>query len=301
MRQAMHDTRPDSLLIGEHCHDFTLDALGDGWDGVMNYAGFTRPVWTWLRDGSFAPKFLGSPLMVPRLGGTSVMETMREFAAMAPWRSIRHSFNLVGSHDTTRIRTLVGEDSRQVDVAAGLLFTMPGIPMMTYGDEIGMRGEFGEDGRRPMPWSASPSGDAAHPTTQGSESAESIGQPAGQPAGPPAGESARESAGQWDARILEVYRGLISARNVSHALRHGGLRWVHADDDVLVFLRESAEQTALVHCARAAHDPIRVPTRHLDGVADRETAYGRDLMLGGDSVTLTADRPEVNIWTWPRR
>jgi alpha-glucosidase len=261
MRDAMHETRPDTLLIGEHCHDFTRDALGDGWDGVMNYAGFTRPVWTWLRDKEFAPKFLGSPLMVPRLGGSSVMETMREFAAMAPWNSIRSSFNLVGSHDTTRIRTLVGEDARQVDVAAGLLFTMPGIPMLTYGDEIGMRGDFGEDGRRPMPW---------------------------------------DDEASWDERILEVYRGLISARNASHALRHGGLRWVHTSDDVLVFLRESTEQTALVHCARAAHEPIQVSTMNLTGVAEAHTAYGRDLILGGDSVTLTADMPEVNIWTWPR-
>ena len=260
MRAAMHDSAPDSLLIGEHCHDASHDALGDGWDGVMNYAGFTRPVWTWLRDKGYAPKFLGSPLMVPRLGGSSVMDTMREFAAIAPWRSIRHSFNLVGSHDTTRIRTLVGDDSRQVDVAAGLLFTMPGIPMMTYGDEIGMLGDFGEDGRRPMPW------DEKH----------------------------------WDERILEVYRGLISARNASHALRHGGLRWVHADDDTLVFLRESKEQTALVHCSRAAHDPIQLSTRHLAGVADAVTAYGRDLICSADSVSLVAEAPGINIWTWPR-
>src|ERR1035437_11142330 len=168
---------------------------------------------------------MGQPIVfrAPRRGGPAVMETMREFAAMAPWRSIRHSFNLVGSHDTTRIRTLVGENSRQVDVAAGLLFTMPGIPMMTYGDEIGMRGEFGEDGRRPMPWKAVKSED-----------------------------DEQSDADRWDARLLEVYRGLISARNLSHALRHGGLRWVHADD-VLVILRESTEQRALVHCARAAH------------------------------------------------
>jgi alpha-glucosidase len=191
---------------------------------------------------------------------------------VAPWRGIRHSFNLVGSHDTTRIRTLVGENSRQVDVAAGLLFTMAGIPMMTYGDEIGMRGEFGEDGRRPMPWNAVKSED-----------------------------DEQSDAGRWDARILEVYRGLISARNLSHALRHGGLRWVYADDDVLVFLRESAEQTALIHCARAAHEPIAVSTWHLTGVADAQTVYGRDLILSDDSASLMADKPEVNIWTWPRR
>jgi alpha-glucosidase len=296
MREAMHDSNPDSLLIGEHCHDFTLDALGDGWDGVMNYAGFTRPVWTWLRDSDFAPKFLGSPLMVPRLGGYSVMETMREFAAMAPWRSIRHSFNLVGSHDTTRIRTLVGEDSRQVDVAAGLLFTMPGIPMMTYGDEVGMRGEFGEDGRRPMPWSAELadaavlSGDAVHSDTWKANNGRANTEQTNN----------EQTSTDWDARILDVYRGLISARNLSHALRHGGLRWVHADDDVLVFLRESAEETALIHCARAAHDPIRVSIRHLIGVADAHTAYGRDLILSGDSASLMADQPEVNIWTWPK-
>jgi len=266
MRQAMHDSRPDSLLIGEHCHDYTRDAMGDGWDGVMNYAGFTQPVWTWLRDADFAPKFLSSPLMVPRLGGSAVMETMREFAALVPWRSVQHSFNLVGSHDTTRIRTLVGQDARQVDVAAGLLFTMPGIPMMTYGDEIGMCGDSGEDGRRPMPWD----------------------------------DGAKDDGDSWDARILEVYRGLISARNASHALRHGGLRWVHADDDVLVFLRESIDQTALVQCARAAHPPIQVSTKHLTGVAGVRTAYGRDLIQSGESVTLTADTPEVNIWTWPR-
>ena len=57
--------------------------------------------------------------------------------------------------------------------------TMPGIPMVTYGDEIGMRGDFGEDGRRPMPW------DENH----------------------------------WDERLLEVYRGLIAGKGRSAALR----------------------------------------------------------------------------------
>jgi hypothetical protein len=41
--------------------------------------------------------------------------------------------------------------------------------------------------------------------------------------------------------------------------------------------------------------------RHLTGVAEAHTAYGRDLVLGGDSVSLVADGPVVNIWTWPRR
>lgn len=54
------------------------------------------------------------------------------------------------------------------------------------------------------------------------------------------------------------------------------------------------------HRAGAAHAPIQVSTRHLSGVAGVQTAYGRDLIQSGESVTLTADVPEVNIWTWPR-
>ncbi|MGA8978067.1 MAG: glycoside hydrolase family 13 protein [Pedococcus sp.] len=258
MRLAMQEAAPDALLVGEHCHDYTRDAQGDGWHGVMNYAGFTRPVWTWLRDPGHAPKFLGSPLMVPRLGGWSVMETMREFAAGVPWTTVRHSFNLVGSHDTTRIRTLVGDDPRQVDVAAGLLFTLPGIPMFTYGDEIGMPGEFGEDGRRPMPW------DESH----------------------------------WDARLVAAYRGLIGARRGSVALREGGMRWVHADDDALVFLRESPGEVALVHCARAAHAPVTLSTQHLPGIAGAREVYGPAPVLGDGTLTLAADGPQVSVWTW---
>lgn len=258
MREAMADAAPDALLVGEHCHDYTRDAQGDGWHGVMNYAGFTRPVWTWLRDRGYAPKFLGSPLMVPRLGGVSVMETMREFAAGVPWTTVRHSFTLVGSHDTTRIRTLVGEDARQVDVAAGLLFTVPGIPMLTYGDEIGMPGDFGEDGRRPMPW----------------------------------------DEGRWDARLLEVYRGLIAARRGSVALREGGMRWVYADDDALVFLREAPDEVALVHCARGAHEPVTLSTRNLPGIEDGSSAFGPPPLWGDGSLTLQAEGPQVAIWTW---
>lgn len=258
MRAAMADANPDTLLVAEHCHDYTRDVYGDGWHGVMNYAGFTRPVWTWLRAPGHAPNFLGAPLMVPRLGGRSVMETIREFTAQVPWRSVRHSFNLVGSHDTTRVRSLVGEDSRHVDVAAGMLLTMPGIPMITYGDEIGMHGDTGEDGRRPMPW------DEHH----------------------------------WDTRLLSVFRGLVAARRESPALRHGGLRWVHASDDALVYLRESADEVALVHCARDAHEPIRLPARHLPGVAGARALYGPALRLQDDEVILDASAPGVGILVW---
>ncbi|MEX1357926.1 MAG: alpha-amylase family glycosyl hydrolase, partial [Gaiellaceae bacterium] len=59
---------PDRLLIGEHFHDYRLDLAPGGWHGVMNYAGFLKPVWSWLR-GDDAPD-LERHLPLPRLDGT---------------------------------------------------------------------------------------------------------------------------------------------------------------------------------------------------------------------------------------
>ena len=76
---------------------------------------------------------------------------MQSFTAAQPWRATAHALTLVGSHDTMRIRTLLSDEGL-VTVAFGLLATMPGIPMLWAGDEIGQEGFNGEDGRRPIPW-----------------------------------------------------------------------------------------------------------------------------------------------------
>ncbi|MEP7332713.1 MAG: glycoside hydrolase family 13 protein [Terracoccus sp.] len=258
MRDSMATWAPEALLVGEHAHDYTVDLPGDGWHGVMNYAGFCKPVWTWLRDAGSDPSFLGAPVPLPLLDAGDVVETMRDFTSRIAWQSLVHSFNLVGSHDVTRVRTLVGGDGRGVDVAAGLLFTLPSMPMLTYGDEIGMEGRFGEDGRRPMPWNEV----------------------------------------DWDNRILEVYRGLIAARRSSSALRTGGLRWVHADGDAIVFLREADGETALVHVSRAAHEALSFEVRHLAGVESGRPTYGPPLEVAGGVVTMAATGPGVRVWTW---
>ncbi len=258
LRDSMATWAPEALLVGEHAHDYTVDLPGDGWHGVMNYAGFCKPVWTWLRDAGSDPSFLGAPVPLPLLDAGDVVETMRDFTSRIAWQSLVHSFNLVGSHDVTRVRTLVGGDGRGVDVAAGLLFTLPSMPMLTYGDEIGMEGRFGEDGRRPMPWNEA----------------------------------------DWDGRIFEVYRGLIAARRSSSALRAGGLRWVHADGDAIVFLREADDETALVHVSRSAHEALSIEVRHLAGVESGRPTYGPPLEMADGVVRLAATGSGVRVWTW---
>ncbi len=222
IRRTMADARPAALLIAEHSHDASADLLGDGWHGVMNYAGFTRPMWQWLKPESPVTFEPGPFTVIPRLTGTAVAATMREFAAASPWRSTATALNLVGSHDTARILTTLG-DVDLVKVAFGLLAAMPGIPMLYAGDEIGEEGHNGEDGRRPYPW---------------------------------------HRQDQWNLSILDWVRVTLGERGNVHALRVGGLRWVSITDDSLTFLREADDASVLVHATRGHSNPVHLPVHY---------------------------------------
>jgi alpha-glucosidase len=265
LRATLAEADRETLLLAEHCHDASADIAGDGWQGAMNYAGFTRPVWSWLRhpdwrhpDG-MTPNFLGLPVEIPPLGAETLMRTMRAFTAAAPWRSTATSWSLLSSHDSARVRTIVG-DSRTGEVAAGLLFTLPGAPMIFAGDEIGMPGLLGEDARRPFPWNR------------------------------------RES---WDQAALRYYRELGALRRTHHCLRRGGLRWVHADGDALAYLRESVHERLLVLAARAPHDAVVIPTELLGLDGEAGSVYGGAPPLqpgAGGVVTLPGDGPTFQVW-----
>ncbi|SCE80838.1 alpha-glucosidase [Micromonospora coriariae] len=219
LRAVVARDRPDGLLMAEHGHDHTGDLDRDGWHGTMNYVGFTDPVWSWLRHGDQpVPNFLGTPGGVPRRDADAVLATMDAYRSLVSWRSYVHSWQLLGSHDSARIRTVVGDAARQ-EVAAGLLATMPGIPMIFAGDELGLTGTNGESSRTPMPWH--------RPQT-------------------------------WDGGTFAAYRALIALRRGEPALRHGGLRRLHHDRDTLVFLREAPTGAVLVLARRAPGGPVRL-------------------------------------------
>ena len=258
MRATMAAADPESLLIAEHSNDASHDLLGDGWHGVMNYAGFARPVWQWLKRPEpvqFEPGPFITPL--PRFPGTAIVAAMRAFTAAQPWRATANALTLVGSHDVPRIQTYL-TDPGLITVAFGLLATMPGIPMLWAGDEIGQEGDNREDGRRPFPW---------HDTAR------------------------------WDTDRLATNRALFAARAGSVAMRHGGLRWLSVSDDAVTFLREAPGETVLIHAARADHTPVRLPAsvvgRHLAGLL----AWTPDLISDSAGVvTLHAPGPAFGVW-----
>jgi alpha-glucosidase len=225
VRSAIAMERDDALLVAEHCHDASEDLLGDGWHGTMNYAGFTRQVWSWLRGAEFRETVMGLPVEVPVITGQQAVASLQAFHARIPWRSLLASWNILGSHDTARIRSVVGSGERQV-AALALAVGMPGVPMVFAGDEIGATGLWGEDSRTPFPWN---------------------------------------DEAVWDTATLEAYRALLGLRRVSPALATGGLRWLHVGTDAIAFIREHPDESVLVVAARHQSEPIRIPLSDLSG------------------------------------
>jgi maltose alpha-D-glucosyltransferase/alpha-amylase len=92
------------------------------------------------------------------LGRLTKTQRARVFAAFAPEKRML----LYGRGIRRRLAPMLNNDRRRIELANSLLFTLPGTPIIRYGDEIGM----GDDldlperygVRTPMQWSAHPHG-----------------------------------------------------------------------------------------------------------------------------------------------
>ncbi len=106
---AVTQARSDGLVVAEHAHDARADLRLGAWHGTMNYAGFTRPVWTWLRGENLpsdpASGFIGLPVGVPRLPGES---TVRDDARVPRGHPLDGLAALVGDPRQPRLGALPG-------------------------------------------------------------------------------------------------------------------------------------------------------------------------------------------------
>jgi glycosidase len=136
-RTAVRSVKPDLYILGEVWHDSMPWLLGDQFDAVMNYP-FTSNV----------QKLLASQTINAR----EFMDSMTTVIQSYPKNVLDFTFNLVGSHDTSRILTECQEDSRRVKLIYTLLYTFMGSPCMYYGDEIGMTGGKDPGCRKCMEW-----------------------------------------------------------------------------------------------------------------------------------------------------
>ncbi|MGA1245429.1 MAG: alpha-amylase family glycosyl hydrolase [Ilumatobacteraceae bacterium] len=250
----------DAYVVGEHFQDGRNDLCKGGWHGIMAYSAFTRPVWAWLRaetlPAEFPESFLGSAFGVPKRDGLSMVAAMRGFTAGVAFDAVLRSWLILDSHDTPRFHVLTGDVGR-TKVGVGLQMTLPGVPMVWMGDEIGMGGvSCGEDSRRPMQW---------------------------------------DDESGWDNELLGWYRQCIALRRSSDALAVGSLRWLHVGADVVVYLRETADDRLLCCASRAVHAAVQLPSAVLQ--CERiSTVLGESMTLLGDRVVLPSGGPAFHAW-----
>ncbi|WP_144792582.1 glycoside hydrolase family 13 protein [Microbacterium paludicola] len=273
LRETMLRINPDAVLLGESTNDAISDLQGDGWHGAMTYPSFTRPVWGWLSGDDVEPWttaegdvrtdawFFGQPIGgIPRYTAKDVAGAITRFTGGIPWRVRLGNMQPLDTHDTGRFATYAAEGT--VPVAAGLSMTLPGLPVVFAGDEFGMVGADGEASRTPMPW--------------GSESHESV------------------------APVLALYRDLVHLRREHPVLGAGGMRWMHVDEETLIFVRESVEETMLVVATRGGADAA-IPAGALPGAGDATPVYGDAVLAtaADGSIVISADGPSFAAWSLP--
>ena len=167
LRQAVKAEKEDALLLGEVWEDATNKVayserrrylLGDQLDCVMNYP-FADAIIRFVREG----------------GSEGFFEVVESICANYPPQALHLLMNHIGTHDTPRaITALAGKDStgkgrswqsthalsaaqyalgiKRMKLATLLQFTLPGVPSIYYGDEIGMQGYSDPFNRRFFDW-----------------------------------------------------------------------------------------------------------------------------------------------------
>lgn len=181
LRDVVKAANPDAYLVAEAWYEWWR--LPEIFDGLMNYR-------------------LRKQLLDFCVRGCVDAQTLARNVEMlfleCPEKPAM--LNLLGSHDTHRLLTLAGGDERRATLAFAALFTLPGAPMLYYGDEVGLEGENDPDCRRPMVWD---------PALQ------------------------REG-------IHAAVKRLIELRRTTPALRGGGYETLYAFNRVFAYAREEA-------------------------------------------------------------
>ena len=137
-RREIHRENPEALLIAE-CWDDSREWVNsrDMFDGTMNYL-LSRAIWRFfaLRETSLA----------------AFDSAVHHALSLYPTALLPAQWSFLSSHDTPRLLTRADGDIHRQRLAVFFQFTCPGLPVIYYGDELGMAGEGDPDCRRPMAW-----------------------------------------------------------------------------------------------------------------------------------------------------
>jgi cyclomaltodextrinase len=201
MRERVKAKHPDAYLVGEI---WTLSpewVRGDRFDSLMNYA-------------------LGRDILLNYarglLSGNATMKMLGRYYASYGENVVAMGFNLVDSHDTSRVLTDLGggslgdtptnESIQRLKLLSTLLYSLPGTPVTFQGDEMGLLGDKShyDEQRYPIQWD------------------------------------------RVNMDVLEHYKGLAKLRKSVPALRSSVVRFYIAKDGVIAFFRGHEDEVLVV-------------------------------------------------------
>jgi glycosidase len=279
---------PQAYTVAEIWNDARTYLVGGGFSATMNYHAFAFPAKGFLVDGRLSAHDFGRELLVRRQEYPPAMQFVLQ--------------NLVDSHDTDRIASMLVNDSgdepyrnpdrfdydesglvsprqnpgynirkptdderRLQRLVVLLQMTYLGAPMIYYGDEAGMWGGDDPCCRKPMVW------DDLQYDVEASD---------------PLGRPRQGDEVSVDDQLIEFYRSAIALRRKHDPLRRGSCADIASDDGAqfVVFQRELDGQRMFVAFNRGDSDY----TWPLATEATRPAAAG-----SWDVVFATEDGAEV--------
>ncbi len=236
---------PKAITVAEIWHDASKWIRNKAFDGTMNYL-FSQAV-----QGFFInqKKKISAEEFGKRL--QEIEENYGAYTAGMLW-------NLMDSHDTDRLASIIVNPDRNYDRQAGprdnpsykvrkpnkaewkilkqvaaFQLTFKGAPMIYYGTEAGMWGADDPDDRKPMLWPDMRFADETHHPLHGGTRPRDIN--------------------RFDNALFQFYKKLIQLRNTFPVLKNGSIRLRPdlSSDAVFVFSRKLKNTSALLFFNRS--------------------------------------------------
>src|SRR5213083_3156039 len=179
------------------------------------------------------------------------------------------------NHDQTRALTALGGDVGRAKLAATLLLTLPGLPFVYYGEEIGMTGDKPDERlRTPMQWSPR----------------SGVGFTTGKPWEAPQADSLTTNVAVENRdpkSLLNLYRQLIDLRKQNEALATGTLLPLSTSSaQVAAYLRRTSRRAVLVVANLGGAAVSAVAIGSANGALPPGAYSPRNLLGGPNGTTL---------------
>ncbi len=160
VRKSIKEENPTAYILAESWIDSAAHLQGDQWDGTMNYVGCSRPLRRWMgEEDRFTCNDWGhSPRKIREYSPKDLTIALTSQLNSLYPQIAQFQMNLLDSHDTPRLHNNSEVfEFKKYSGAVMLMYTLPGMPSVYYGDEVALDGEMGsvEMSRYPMEWNES--------------------------------------------------------------------------------------------------------------------------------------------------